>query len=120
MPLLFSYGTLQEEAVQLSVFGRRLEGHRDVLPGYELKLVEVKDFDFVRESGKAMHKMLQFNGGHASRIEGMVYEVSEVELRVADDYEPEPWQRILTDLESGSQAWVYVDSRQINSDTDNS
>ena len=26
MPLLFSYGTLQLEAVQLSTFGRRLEG----------------------------------------------------------------------------------------------
>ena len=26
MPFLFSYGTLQQEAVQLSTFGRRLDG----------------------------------------------------------------------------------------------
>jgi hypothetical protein len=35
MPLLFSYGTLQEEKVQLSTFGRRLGGQRDELLGFE-------------------------------------------------------------------------------------
>ena len=39
MPLLFSYGTLQEERVQLSTFGRRLRGETDALPGYEPSLV---------------------------------------------------------------------------------
>jgi len=33
VPLLFSYGTLQEERVQLSTFGRRLSGEPDALPG---------------------------------------------------------------------------------------
>ena len=28
MPLLFSYGTLQQDEVQISTFGRRLEGER--------------------------------------------------------------------------------------------
>ena len=31
--LLFSYGTLQIEAVQLSTFGRKLVGTADELPG---------------------------------------------------------------------------------------
>jgi hypothetical protein len=35
MPLLFSYGTLQQEDVQWSTFGRLLEGQRDELPGFE-------------------------------------------------------------------------------------
>ena len=30
---LFSYGTLQLEAVQMTVIGRQLIGTRDVLPG---------------------------------------------------------------------------------------
>ena len=33
--LLFSYGTLQLEAVQLATFGRKLAGTADGLPGFE-------------------------------------------------------------------------------------
>jgi hypothetical protein len=36
MPLLFSYGTLQQEDVQWSTFGRLLEGEPDELPGFAL------------------------------------------------------------------------------------
>ena len=36
MPLVFSYGTLQEERVQLSTFGRLLQGYSDALIGFEL------------------------------------------------------------------------------------
>ena len=43
MPRLFSYGTLQEERVQLSTFGRRLEGHRDELVGFERSTVKITD-----------------------------------------------------------------------------
>ena len=35
MPLLFSYGTLQQPAVQLSTFGRLLQGTPDELLGFE-------------------------------------------------------------------------------------
>ena len=34
MPPLFSYGTLQESAVQLELFRRLLEGERDELVGF--------------------------------------------------------------------------------------
>ena len=37
--LLFSYGTLQLEAVQMATFGRKLTGTRDVLPGFEATLL---------------------------------------------------------------------------------
>jgi len=35
MPLLFSYGTLQQESVQRSTFGRLLDGPKDELPRFE-------------------------------------------------------------------------------------
>ena len=35
MPLLFSYGTLQHEEVQVSTFGRKLAGEKDLIVGYE-------------------------------------------------------------------------------------
>ena len=43
MPLLFSYGTLQQPNVQRSTFGRLLRGHADELPGFEPSLVEIED-----------------------------------------------------------------------------
>ena len=42
---LFSYGTLQYEAVQLANFGRKLEGNKDQLPGFELSMLEITDPD---------------------------------------------------------------------------
>lgn len=35
MELLFSYGTLQQKAVQLATFGRELSGTKEVLVGYQ-------------------------------------------------------------------------------------
>ena len=39
---LFSYGTLQQENVQLATFGRRLEGRPDRLPGYAVQPVTIE------------------------------------------------------------------------------
>ncbi len=52
---LFSYGTLQLEGVQLSTFGRRLNGHADQLPGYRLGQLEIRDSAVVATSGKTHH-----------------------------------------------------------------
>jgi hypothetical protein len=43
MPLLFSYGTLQQDNVQLSTFGRLLHGHTDELVGFESAIVQIED-----------------------------------------------------------------------------
>ena len=43
MPLLFSYGSLQQEEMQLSTFGRKLAGEKDLLIGYEPSLVKIAD-----------------------------------------------------------------------------
>ena len=55
MPLLFAYGTLQEENVQLSTFGRLLHGHRDELLGFEQLWVRIEDPHIVATSGKTHH-----------------------------------------------------------------
>jgi hypothetical protein len=44
--LLFSYGTLQLEAVQMATFGRRLAGTPDVLPGFVTTLLEIDEARF--------------------------------------------------------------------------
>ena len=40
---LFSYGTLQLEAVQMATFGRQLAGTSDALRGFELDLLKIED-----------------------------------------------------------------------------
>jgi gamma-glutamylcyclotransferase (GGCT)/AIG2-like uncharacterized protein YtfP len=111
MPLLFSYGTLQNNAVQMSTFGRLLQGQPDELVGFEQSLLRVEDPLFVATSGKALHSIVRFNGRSDSRVSGTVLEVSEAELSQADQYEPAGYRRIAVVLGSGKQAWVYTDAR---------
>jgi gamma-glutamylcyclotransferase (GGCT)/AIG2-like uncharacterized protein YtfP len=111
MPLLFSYGTLQQEAVQMSTFGRLLQGHPDELVGFEQSLRKIEDPQFVATSGKSHHAIVTFNGRDDSRVRGMVYEISDRELASADQYEPAGYERISARLASGKQAWVYADAR---------
>jgi hypothetical protein len=113
MPLLFSYGTLRQEAVQMSTFGRVLQGHADELVGFERSLLRIEDPQFVATSGKAHHWIVKFNGRHESRVSGTAFEISDDELARADHYEPAPYERIATTLASGKQAWVYADTRSI-------
>ena len=50
MPLLFSYGTLQLEQVQLETFGRLLKGEKDILEDYKLTVIEITDPEVLRKS----------------------------------------------------------------------
>jgi gamma-glutamylcyclotransferase (GGCT)/AIG2-like uncharacterized protein YtfP len=109
MPLLFSYGTLQEEKVQLSTFGRRLNGQRDELIRHEPASVRIEDPQVVAETGKTHHADVKFNGRDDSRVPGMVFEVSDAELARADRYElAYHYRRVTAPLASGRDAWVYV------------
>jgi len=109
MPLLFSYGTLQEEAVQLSAFGRRLEGERDELVGFEPSSVRITDTKVAAALGRTHHANVTFNGKKDSRVGGTVFDVSDAELAAADGFEaPFAYHRIEATLASGKRAWVYV------------
>lgn len=105
---LFSYGTLQYEAVQLETFGRRLEGHKDVLKGYSLDTVEIKDPKVIALSGEAIHKVLRYTGNEKDQVPGMVFTLTPEEIDLSDAYEVDAYKRVLATLESGGEAWVYV------------
>jgi gamma-glutamylcyclotransferase (GGCT)/AIG2-like uncharacterized protein YtfP len=111
MPLLFSYGTLQQENVQFSIFGRLLFGQQDELPEFEQSLVHIEDPNIVSISGKSDHSIVKFNGVATSRVRGTVFEISDAELNKADNYEAPAYQRVVATLASGKQAWVYADAR---------
>lgn len=111
MPLLFSYGTLQQDNVQLATFGRRLAGQADALVEFEQSMVRIDDPEVVATSGKTHHPIVKFNGDPACRVPGTVFEVSNAELANADTYEVAAYKRVFAMLASGRQAWVYVDAR---------
>jgi gamma-glutamylcyclotransferase (GGCT)/AIG2-like uncharacterized protein YtfP len=109
MPLLFAYGTLQQETVQLSTLGRRLQGQRDELLRYEQSLVKISDPQEVAASGKTHHANVQFNGNEKSRVPGAAFEITDAELASIDVYEAAfSYTRVAATLASGKEAWVYV------------
>ena len=109
--LLFSYGTLQLEAVQLATFGRKLAGTADGLPGFEQSLVKIEDPSVVAASGKTHHPIVRFTGRESDIVYGTAFELTTAELQNADTYEVSDYKRISTTLLSGARAWVYVDAR---------
>ena len=50
---LFSYGTLQQDGVQMASFGRLLKGAADALPGWKREMVEITDPDVLAKRGRA-------------------------------------------------------------------
>ena len=108
MPLVFAYGTLQEEDVQLSTFGRRLHGQQDELVGYEPSWVKIEDLEEAARLGKTHHANVKYNGREESRVPGVAFEINEAELAEVDHYEAASfYRRIAVRLASGRQAWVY-------------
>ena len=108
MLALFSYGTLQQREVQLATYGRELEGSADALLGYRLAPVVIDDPHVVDVSGKAVHTIAVPSGDTADRISGLVFLLSEDELRATDAYETDAYSRVAVTLESGRTAHVYI------------
>jgi gamma-glutamylcyclotransferase (GGCT)/AIG2-like uncharacterized protein YtfP len=91
MPLLFSYGTLRDPAVQIATFGREMAGRKDRVLGFRVGVVQITDPHVVEDS-----------------VEGLALEVGEADLARADEYEAAHYHRIEAPLASGDHAWVYV------------
>jgi gamma-glutamylcyclotransferase (GGCT)/AIG2-like uncharacterized protein YtfP len=105
---LFSYGTLQEDRVQLKLFGRLLNGAKDFLAGYKLSEIEIKDESFRAKGEEKIQQTLIPSNDNADVVAGTVFEISEEELLSADKYEPENYYRTKVVLRSGKEAWIYT------------
>ena len=108
MENLFSYGTLQQEKVQLDTFGRLLEGKRDVLQEYCISKIKIKDKSVIKLSGEEIHPILIFTGNIKDEVEGTVFRINFSELLMADRYEVDDYSRVEAILQSGTKAWIYV------------
>ena len=104
---LFSYGTLQDEAVQLSTFGRKLKGVSDGLQGFRRTRIPIKDQLVATDDQYYFN--VEPTGSDTDTVVGTRFEVTEQELIHADEYEATAdYKRITVNLSSGMTAWVYV------------
>jgi hypothetical protein len=108
MPLLFSYGTLRDPAVQRTNFGRELGCRDDAIVGFRLDQIEITDPHVVELSGLTHHPILVATGDPADPVPGGVLTLTDDDLLRADEYEVDDYHRIEAPLASGSVAWVYV------------
>jgi len=96
--LLFTYGTLQSDSVQHSVFNRVLSGQSDSLRGYQIATDQV--------AGR--YPLIERTTDTNTEVQGTVYELSGEDLLLADSYEGNAYKRIKVKLHSGKDAWVYI------------
>lgn len=106
--LLFSYGTLQLASVQMSSFGRLLDGEDDAMTGYRTEMIEITDPDVISQSGQRFHPLVVPSDGAEDEVPGKVFRITARELAAADAYEVSDYKRVEVLLKSGRRAWVFV------------
>jgi gamma-glutamylcyclotransferase (GGCT)/AIG2-like uncharacterized protein YtfP len=106
--LLFSYGTLQLEKVQLENYGRLLVGQPDKLTGYKIENLHITDSNVLAKSQVEYHPIAIKSEDVNDFINGVVFEITDTELTETDKYEVNEYHRIHETLKSGKRAWVYV------------
>ena len=94
---LFSYGTIQNPKVQKEIFGHILYGVEDSLFGYSKTKIKIENKEY----------NIAFTGT-GGRINGRVYQLSDNELEKVDLYEGNYYRRVMSKLQSGIDAWLYV------------
>lgn len=94
---IFIYGTLRDPAVQQDVFGRLVEGTPDHLDGYGLAQIEV--------DGKPYPNVVLEDG---AAVAGEVIELTDDELRRADEHETAAYYRRAFVLASGKAVEAYI------------
>jgi len=105
---LFSYGTLQNEKVQIDLFGRSLAGSADVLRGYKVSTIEITDETFLSKGEGKYQKTLMISANENDMVRGIVFEITGDELLIADGYEPANYKRTKVMVESGKKVWIYI------------
>jgi gamma-glutamylcyclotransferase (GGCT)/AIG2-like uncharacterized protein YtfP len=114
MPLLFSYGTLQDPAVQLATFARLLQGHRDTLVGFRRTRVAITRPARIAQTGRTHDDNASYTGNAEECVDGTLFEVSDEELAAADVYERDAeYVRVRASVASGRESWVYVHIKSV-------
>jgi gamma-glutamylcyclotransferase (GGCT)/AIG2-like uncharacterized protein YtfP len=116
VPLIFSYGSLQQEAVQRSIYGRALHGEPDEMLDCVRTQIEVPKWHKAAATGLTHYATVTFLPGSGSRVPGTLLELTDAELVVTDGYEQDSeYVRVTAALASGRRVWVYVSAGTVGS-----
>ena len=72
------------------------------------EMVEITDPDVLAKSGERFHPIVKRSSNREDRVAGMVFTLTQDELRAADAYEVDDYERVEAELASGLRVWVYV------------
>ncbi|MDF0707781.1 gamma-glutamylcyclotransferase family protein [Flagellimonas okinawensis] len=100
MEYLFSYGTLQDLQVQEYIFGRLLKGKTDMVLGFRK----------LDNAVYGRYPLVIKTNDPKDKVPGMAYEVNADDLKKADIYETSAYKRQKFPLESGAEAWIYIEN----------
>lgn len=103
MENLFAYGSLLDVEVQENIFGRALLGTPDILVGYTVKKIEIEE-----EFGLVSYPIITATNNLEDAIHGIRYELSELLIQQADNYEGIHYKRLKVELQSKEIAWTYT------------
>lgn len=103
MEKLFAYGTLKDKDIQENIFGRSLSGTPDRLIGYVINHIEIEE-----EFGLEKYPIITATNNPDDIVTGIVYDISEEDVHLADTYEGLHYKRIEVTLESLQTAWAYI------------
>lgn len=102
MEQLFAYGTLKDKDIQETIFGRILKGTTETLVGYIICEINIEE-----EFGLTQYPIITPTENQQDIIDGILYELTEEQLQLADIYEGIHYKRIQVQLQSTQKAWVY-------------
>ncbi len=103
MAKLFAYGTLKESDIQENIFGRSLRGTPDQLIGFVINYINIEE-----EFGIAKYPIITATENPDDVVSGILYEITEEDVQLADTYEGIHYKRIEVTLESKEVAWAYI------------
>ena len=106
--MLFSYGTLQFANVQKDLFGRIVDMKDDVLEGYKVSKIKIRDSKVITKSGTDIHPILVFSGDKNDIVKGKVLNLTKQDIIECDNYEVSDYTRKKVTLKSGKNAWIYT------------
>jgi gamma-glutamylcyclotransferase (GGCT)/AIG2-like uncharacterized protein YtfP len=94
---LFAYGTLLDQKIQIELFGEKISGTMDSISGYRvIQGVKIEGIDYVtliRDKNNT--------------VVGKVYNLTDKQLKIVDEYETSSYERILIKTNSGIDTFVY-------------
>jgi hypothetical protein len=94
---------LKDKNIQENIFGRSLKGSPDKLIGYVVEYIEIEE-----EFGMEKYPIIIATENPNDIVSGLLYEITDQDLNLADTYEGLHYKRIEVTLESKQTAWAYI------------